>query len=217
MDPHWLSRELRHDRSAELRRRRQITGLSLVGAAAGAIVGAYQMGLFRRLPDLPLRLFDASRVDASDYAYKRLDTPDGLLMIANYAVTAILAGAGGRDRWRDQPWLPVALAAKTVYDTVTALRLGVEEWQDNEALCGYCQAATLASLASMAIAMPEAARALRAWRNRGEEGGWTLHGDYSYEDGYGLDEPSANAADAFYRAYPEDPPRHRRLRYRAYA
>ena len=161
MKPRQLSRELRTGRDPALRRRRWIVALSLLGAAMGKVVGLYQMGVIRRLPDLPLRPFDASKVDASDYAYKRLQTPDGLLMVASYALTAILAGAGGANRARDNPALPIALAAKTIYDVGTALKLAQEEWADNEALCGYCQTATLASIASAALAMPEAARAVR--------------------------------------------------------
>ena len=80
-------------------------------------------------------------------------------MGANYAVTAILAGAGGADRARENPALPAALAAKTLYDSATALKLAQEEWGENQALCAYCQAATLASLASVALALPEAGRA----------------------------------------------------------
>lgn len=156
-----LSRELREGDGSDLRRRRWIVGLSLVGTAAAQAVSLYQTGILRRLPDLPSRYFDATRVDASPYGYKRMQTPDGLLMLASYAVTAALAGAGGKDRARDTPVLPIALAAKTLYDSVTALRLAREEWNDNKAFCGYCQSATVASLASAVLAMPEAARAVR--------------------------------------------------------
>lgn len=167
--PHQLSHELREDDDPDLRRRRWIVGLSLTGSAAAQAVSAYQMGLVDHLPDLPFRVFDASRVDASDYAYRRFQTPDGLLMLASYAVTAILAGAGGKDRARRTPALPIALAAKTLYDSVVALRLAREEWADNEALCGYCQTATVASLASAVLALPEAARAIRHLAGRPEE------------------------------------------------
>jgi uncharacterized membrane protein len=158
--PRELSRQLREDTSDDLARRRWTVGLSFVGVGAGMVVGLYQMGILRRLPDLPSTYFDATRVDASDYAYKRMATPDALLMVASYAVTAILAGAGGRDRAREHPALPIALAAKTVYDAGLALKLGKEEWDENGALCGYCQAATLASIASVALAVPEAVRAI---------------------------------------------------------
>lgn len=174
--PSQLSRELREGRDPGLTRRRWVVGLSLLGAGLGGVVGLYQTGVLRRLPDLPIRPFDATKVDASDYAYKRMQTPDGLLMVATYAVTAILAGAGGRERAREHPWLPVALAAKTLYDSYVALKLAREEWADNRALCGYCQAATLASLASVALALPEAVGAVGrlvgpqgvSWEDTGE-------------------------------------------------
>ena len=120
------------------------------------------VSLLRRLPDPPVGPFDSARVNASDYAYSRLQTPDAALMLVNYGVTAALAAAGGADRAERNPALPLALAAKTGWDAVSALRLGVEEWEDNRALCAYCQAATLVSVASFALALPEAARALRA-------------------------------------------------------
>ena len=159
--PARLSYELRKGRSDDLQRRRWLVGLSFVGVGAGMIVSLYQMGILRRLPDLPSRYFNATKVDKSNYAYKRLQTPDALLMIASYAVTAILAGAGGKDRAHENPALPIAMAAKALYDLGVALKLGQEEWQENHALCGYCQAATVASLVSVGIAMPEAWRAVQ--------------------------------------------------------
>lgn len=164
MDPTRLSRELREGQSPDLTRRRWVLGLSLLGAAMGQVVALYQMGIVKRLPDPPGRLgrvFDATRVDASDYAYKRMNMPDAPAMVTTYGVTAMLASAGGMDRARSTPWLPIALAAKTLYDSATALTLGREEWEENEALCEYCQVATVASLASFALALPEAVRAAR--------------------------------------------------------
>lgn len=174
-DPSRLSRELREGRGAHLKRRRRVLGLSLFGAAMGGVVSAYQMGLIRRLPDPPgLRgpngPFDSEKVDASDYAYKRLDTPDGLLMLGTYAVTAGLAGAGSASRARDMPWLPIALAAKALYDVGTNLTLAREEWQENRALCTYCQSASLASIATAALALPEAIDALDTLLNDPSDG-----------------------------------------------
>ncbi|WP_207461190.1 vitamin K epoxide reductase family protein [Azospirillum sp. SYSU D00513] len=160
--PSQLSHELRKANSPHLRRRRWIVGLSYMGATMGQIVALYQLGVLRRLPDPPLDLFDSSRVDASDYAYKRHQTPDGLMMVATYATTALLAGAGGRDRAQQMPWLPIAMAAKALYDAGVTLKLGREEWNDNKALCAYCQTATVASLATAVLALPEATEAVRA-------------------------------------------------------
>jgi uncharacterized membrane protein len=159
-----LSRALREGSSPELKRRRWVFGLSLVGMVAGQIVSLFQMGVIRRLADLPVRPFDANRVDAAPYAYSRLQTPDGALMMVTYAITAVLAAAGGPDRARRDPALPIAMALKTGYDSATCVKLAMEEWRDTRALCGYCQTATVASLLSFAIALPEALRAVRHLR-----------------------------------------------------
>ena len=161
MTPSELSRELRLHRSPDLRRRRWLIGSSFLGVALGQIVGLYQTGILRRLPDPPVGPFDSERVDASDYAYKRLQVPDAFLMVGTYAVTAGLAAAGCEDRSRTKPWLPVAMGAKAAFDVATSLKLAGEEWRDNRALCTYCQAATLVSVASLLLALPEAGRGLR--------------------------------------------------------
>ena len=161
MDPTTLSRQLRTAETDDLKRRRALVALSNVGALAGVVVSLYQTGVLSHLPDLPGKIWNADKVDASDYAYKRYDTPDALIMTVSYGITAWLAGAGGKDRAERTPWLPVALAAKVLADAAFAVKLGREEWAENEALCWYCQSATLASLASVPLALPEAARGLR--------------------------------------------------------
>jgi hypothetical protein len=50
--PGQLSRELREGTGPDLSRRRWAIGLSFLAAAVGAVVGAYQTGLIRRLPDI---------------------------------------------------------------------------------------------------------------------------------------------------------------------
>lgn len=161
MNPTQLSRELRTAQTPEMTRRRWIVGLSIVGTVAGQLVALYQVGVIKHLPDPPIPIFDSSRVDASDYAYKRYNTPDGLLMIITYGVTAALAGAGGKDRARTNPTLPIAMGAKLLYDALLTIKLGSEEWQDNKALCAYCQAATIATLVSVGLAVPEVIEAVR--------------------------------------------------------
>ena len=159
--PSQLSRQLRTGDAPDLERRRKVVGLSMVGAAAGIAVSLYQTGVISHLPDPPVGPFDSDKVDASDYAYKRAETPDGLAMLVTYGVTALLAGAGGEDRARRLPWLPLALAAKVASDVATNMILAKEEWAENKALCAYCQAANLASLASLPLVLPEARKALR--------------------------------------------------------
>jgi uncharacterized membrane protein len=160
--PATLSRELREGSSPDLTRRRWAIGLSMVGAAIGGVVTLYQTGIINRLPDiLPGPIFDAEKVDASDYAYKRLQIPDAPLMMLTYASTAALAAAGGAQRASRQPALPIAFAAKAWYDFATCLKLGQEEWAENKALCSWCQVATLISAVTAALSLSEAIRAGR--------------------------------------------------------
>ena len=161
MNPTQLSRELREGQSPDLTNRRWIIGLSLLGAAAGQIVTMYQTGIIKRLPDPPIPYVDSNKVNASDYAYKRMDTPDAVLMIITYGLTAWLAAAGGKNRAQDKPWLPIALGVKTLADVATNLTLAQEEWQENKAFCAYCQTASVLSIASTALAVPEMTKALR--------------------------------------------------------
>lgn len=128
--------------------------------AIGAIVGAYQTGSLRRLPDVaPGDLFDAEKVYASDYAYRRLQTPDAFMMIVTYGIIAALAAAGGKDRAEQIPALPIALAGKAAYDLATYLSLAREEDQENQALCSWCQIANLLSASTLALSLPDARRA----------------------------------------------------------
>lgn len=161
-DPSRLSQELREQSSPDLARRRWGIGLSFAGAAIGAVVTLYQTGVLKRLPDiLPGSIWDAEKVDASDYAYKRLHMPDGALMVGTYAATAALIATGGDRRAQEQPALAIAAAAKALYDLFTCVQLAREEWADNKALCSWCQMATLISAATAALTLPEAWRAGR--------------------------------------------------------
>lgn len=161
MTPSTLSRQLRLGTSDDLTRRRAVVALSNVGALAGIVVSLYQTGVISHLPDLPGKIWNADKVDASDYAYKRAQTPDALMMTVSYGITALLAGAGAKDRAERTPWLPVALAAKVLGDAAFAVKLGQEEWAENKALCWYCQSATVASLASVPLVLPEAVKGLK--------------------------------------------------------
>jgi hypothetical protein len=162
LSPSQLSRQLREGSGPDLARRRMGIGMSLLGAVMGGVVAAYQTGILKRLPDiLPGRVFDAEQVDASDYAYDNLQQPDGPMMLVNYGLTAMVLAAGGKHRARQNPALPVASAGKAAFDLALAGALAVKEWRENRKLCSWCQVATMASAVTLAVALPEAAKALR--------------------------------------------------------
>jgi uncharacterized membrane protein len=169
VNPRQLSYELRNGNTPDLNRRRWIIGLTLIGSAMAKIVSLYQTGIIKELPDPPMEIFDSSKVDASTYAYKRFDTPDGLIMLTGYGLTAWLAGAGGQNRARTQPLLPILMGAKILSDCATAVKLASEEWQENKKLCAYCQVATVASFISLALAVPEVVSAVRTLSGENED------------------------------------------------
>ncbi|MBD3881052.1 vitamin K epoxide reductase family protein [Phormidium tenue FACHB-886] len=169
MDPVQLSRELREGTSPDLERRRWIMGLSMVGTTMAQIVTLYQTGVLKELPDLPIPFVDSDRVDAAPYAYSRLNTPDGPLMLINYGITAWLASTGGENRARENPLIPIAMGAKILIDSVAATELAREEWSENKAFCEYCQVATLCSFASLALAAPEVITAVQTLLGQSEQ------------------------------------------------
>src|SRR5579884_4254961 len=97
MNAQQIRRELRNDPSVELRRRRAIIGLSLVGMAAMAPVSLLQTGVVRHLPDPPIDGFHSDEANLSDPAY-RFGVPDGTVALASMAANLPLAAWGGRDR-----------------------------------------------------------------------------------------------------------------------
>jgi hypothetical protein len=166
--PSQLSRELRTATTPDLRRRRGIVGLSLVASASMGVIALYQTGLIKHLPEPPLRMLNADKVDASDEAYGKLATPDAVLGIGSYAATMALAAAGGTNRARATPWIPLALAAKIAFDVANAAKLSVDQWTKHRAFCFWCLLAAAATFAMAPLAIPEALAAARAISRRRE-------------------------------------------------
>ena len=164
--PERLSEELRHDRSPDLRRRRGIIGLALMGVGAMAVVSLYQTGIIPHLPEPRSKYLDADEVDASREAYAHANSADGLLGLTSYAVTASLAGMGGAERARRRPWISIALAAKVLADVVVAARLTRDQWTKHRRFCSYCLAASAATFAMVPLVVPELCHAVRALSRR---------------------------------------------------
>jgi hypothetical protein len=69
-----LSRELRLGSGRFLTQRRGIVGLSLLAAGSMGLITLYQMGIIRHLPEPPLPMLNADKVDASAEAYSRFSS-----------------------------------------------------------------------------------------------------------------------------------------------
>jgi len=162
-----VSRELRLGSADVLRRRRRVAAMALSAMGSLGVVTAYQMGLFRHLPEPPLSIFDADGVDASGEAYHFLKTPDGALGLLSYAATVALAGMGTARRAQEKPWIPLALAVKVGLDAVSGLYLTVEQASRHRRFCSWCLTASALSLAMVPQVVPEARAAARHLLGRG--------------------------------------------------
>lgn len=163
-NPSRLSRELRRASGEHLERRRKAAGWALVAAGSMAAISLYQLGIIPHLPEPPIPGLDADKVDAADQAYEKLSAPDAVLGLHSYTTTLALIAMGGKDRARTSPWIPLALAAKAVVDTVQAGKLTVDQWTKHRAFCSYCLVAAGATFATLPLVLPEAREALRQIR-----------------------------------------------------
>ena len=161
MTPTQLSEELRTGEGDFLEERRTVVALSLTAIGCMGLIAAYQIGLLKRLPDLPLPLMDADKVDASEEAYAKLSMPDAFLGLGSYAATMGLAAMGGKDRAVQQPWIPLALAAKAGVDALQAGKLTYDQWAKHKAFCIWCLVAAAATFATVPLVIGEAAAAAR--------------------------------------------------------
>jgi uncharacterized membrane protein len=146
-----------------MRRRRVMVGLSLFNIASMSLIGLFQMGLLRRVPEPPLPGFDADKVNGSAQAYEILQTPDALLATITYGATASLAAMGPPDRHRSASWIPLALAIKAFGDAAFAVKLLIDQPTRYKAFCLWCVLAAGSTLAVAGLSVPEA---VEAWKTR---------------------------------------------------
>lgn len=161
MNPKELSRQLREGEGGFLPQRRAVVTLSLLAEAALSIISLYQTGLIKHVPEPPLPGFNADKVNASPDAYATLNMPDGPLGMASYAVTIMLAATGGKDRVEQNPWIPLALAGKVVFDTVTAVKLTLDQARKQHAFCLYCLSTSAVTFVTVPLIIPETTAALK--------------------------------------------------------
>jgi len=161
-----VSDQLRRGTDGYLRQRRRVAALALGSTGALGVVSLYQTGLLKHVPEPPLRLFDADKVDASGEAYSILSMPDAILGMLSSVATAALATMGTKDRVTDRSWLPLLLAAKAAMDAASGVVLTLEQATKHRRFCSWCLTAAAASVATFPAALPEARAAWAALRKR---------------------------------------------------
>lgn len=161
LSPEELSSDLREGSSAFLKLRRAIVGLSFFSAGVMGGIALYQVGILKKIPEPGWSKFNAEKVNGSAEAYSHVATPDALLAVVSYAVTACLAGMGAQERWETHPWIPISMTAKALLDAALAGKLTADEWSKYRAFCFWCLLTTAATFATVPLAIPETKAALR--------------------------------------------------------
>lgn len=159
-----LGQELRDDSGEFLSHRRAAAALTLTGMASLAAIALYQLGVFKHLPEPAISVLDATKVNGSAAAYAILHTPDAVLGLGSYAVTLGLTAMGGANRTQTQPWIPLALAAKSGLDSFQAAALTRKSWINYRAFSLYSLITALSSFLVLPLVLPEARAAWHKFR-----------------------------------------------------
>lgn len=161
LSPEELGRELRTSSGAFLDRGRKIVKLTFFSCSVLGLIALYQTGILKKLPPSRWRAFDAEKVNGSAQAYSILSTPDALLGLTSYAVTACLAGMGSGDRWKTHPLIPVGMGLKVLGDAAFAGKLTMDECTKFRAFSMWSLLTAGATFAALPLAIPEAKAAIR--------------------------------------------------------
>ena len=165
LNPQYIRDTLRQGDDPDLRSRRAVIALSVVGLASMTATSLFQTGLLRRLPSPPLPGSDSERVALDQTAYP-LGLPDGTIALAGFALNLPLAAYGGADRARRMPWLPLFSTAKAAADLGICLFYLAQMPTRMKAWCIYNFVATAANVGILVQSLPEARRALTALGGR---------------------------------------------------
>jgi uncharacterized membrane protein len=163
MDTKNLINDLRNGRTKDLRNRRLLSVLSLIGISALSPVVLLQMGIIRHLPDPPLEGFNSDKVNLSETAYGK-GTPDGTVAITFLAANLIFAGIGGKTRAEKEPWVPIATSVKGLMGAGMAGMLFYKMGWKIKAWCGYCITAAIVNAGIFLLSLPELKRVNESYK-----------------------------------------------------
>lgn len=148
-----LRDELRAGISEDLGRRRKIIALSTLGLVDFSIISLYQTGIIKRLPDIPLPVFDSNKVNAAKDAYM-MGVPDGPVSATVYGLTMVLAAAMGSESTGRKPVLDVLLGGAIAGNAAGAVFYMYDMIFKQKKICLYCVTGALINFASAIIIAP---------------------------------------------------------------
>lgn len=155
-----IRQELLTSNTDDLNRRRRVLALSALGIVDFALISLYQSGAINRLPELPIKIFDSNKVNASPDAY-RMGAPDGTISTLLYAANMVLATWGGTTASGRKPAHDVALGSVVAGNAAGAVYYLYDMIFKQKKVCPYCIVGAVINLASAAIIAPTLAKAFK--------------------------------------------------------
>jgi uncharacterized membrane protein len=137
----------------DLDKRRKVILLSALGLIDFSIISLYQTGVIKHLPDLPYPFFDSDKVNASEEAY-RFGAPDAPVSAMAYAMSMVLASAGGSENVHRKPVFDLALGATLAGNAIGALYYLYKMIFKQKKICLYCTTGAAINIASAIIVTP---------------------------------------------------------------
>jgi uncharacterized membrane protein len=142
------------------RRRLPVVALALAGGGVATVLALFQLGVLGSVWE-PFFGEGSRRVLTSSLS-RALPVPDAALGVVAYLAEAVLEASGGRERWREHPWLVLATGAVAAGLGVTALGLIAAQVFLVGAFCTLCLVSAVISLLIVGLVVPEVrAAALR--------------------------------------------------------
>lgn len=165
MDVAAIRDVLRYRQTEDLNRRRKVSLLSALGLVDFSLISLYQTGIIRHLPDLPFSVFDSDKVNASKSAYQ-MGVPDGPVSLLAYALTMVLAAAGGSEDAERKPIFDVALGGVVLGNAVGAAYYLYDMVTRQKKVCLYCVTGAVINFVSAAVVAPTVFKSLRRWSGK---------------------------------------------------
>ena len=166
MDAVAISDALRKERDPDMDRRRKVIALSAVGLVDFSVISLYQTGVIRKLPDIPLGVFDSNKVNASKEAYQ-FGVPDGPVSAVVYSLIMVLAAAGGSEKAARKPVFDVLMGGAVAANLSGALYYLWDMAFRQKKICLYCVTGAAINIASAVIIAPTVLKSIgRAMRAR---------------------------------------------------
>ena len=157
---------LRTEENPDMANRRKVIALSALGLVDFSVISLYQTGVIKKLPDLPLPVFDSNKVNASKEAYQ-FGVPDGPVSAAVYSMIMVLAAAGGSEKAARKPVFDVLMGGAVAANLSGALYYLWDMAFRQKKICLYCMTGAAINIASAVIIAPTVLKGIaRAMRGR---------------------------------------------------